>query len=46
LSLNASVKVLEAPSVGGVMRVEVGSEGEDHVIGEAIAEDIFVSHMG
>ena len=48
LNLNARVRILEAPPVGGIMRVEVGTgqKSEQHVIGDAIAKNIFVSHLG
>jgi DtxR family Mn-dependent transcriptional regulator len=48
LVLDASVKVLETLSVGGVMRVEVGSgrRGKSQVISESIATSIFVTRKG
>ncbi len=47
LVLDSSVKIVEIPSAGGVMRLEVGTEGdtEQHVISRATAEKIFVSQM-
>jgi len=45
LGLNASLEVIEADSVAGVWRIEVGSSGDQrqHVISAVTADKVFVS---
>jgi DtxR family Mn-dependent transcriptional regulator len=45
LVLNGAVRILEAPAVGGGLRIEVISDGAEaqHVIGEGIATQVYVA---